>query len=85
MTREGGPGVEPITIEDAAARLHRTQTVIRKWVSRYHARKIGIVGGRAYYDYDDLATIEACIHRGQPVPASPDERDALRDRARTPS
>lgn len=59
---------------------------IRQWARRYAARQydprqLGVTGERAkYYDYADLATIDACIHRGEQVPATPEARDLLRER-----
>jgi hypothetical protein len=31
-----------------------------------------------FYDYADLATIDGCMRRGEPIAATPDERDQLR-------
>jgi hypothetical protein len=68
---------EPVNVNVAAARLRRSKRTIYSWATRYRVRKWG---GReaTLYDYRDLATIEACIHRGDPVPATPEERDQLR-------
>ncbi|MGI5155804.1 hypothetical protein [Microbispora sp. CA-102843] len=74
---------EPITIAAAAARLsfagiQRSERTVRTWASRYHARKLARSGKTAWYDWHDLKTIERCIRRGEPVPATPEERDQLR-------
>lgn len=69
---------EPVTALDAAARLSRKPVTIRQWARRYAARQIGQLGREQVYDFADLATIEACIHRGDPVPATPADRDLLR-------
>lgn len=71
-------GPEPITYEEAAKALDRTQSALRDWVTRYHARRLGKVGRRTYLDYRDLATIDGCMHRGEVVPSTPEERDRLR-------
>jgi hypothetical protein len=72
------PDVEPATVADAAARLRKRPGTIRCWATRYDARKLGTVKGRTVYDYADLATIDACIHRGDPVPPTPEGRDEIR-------
>jgi hypothetical protein len=71
---------EPITAEGAAQRLRRSRVTIRQWGRRYSARKLGRPGRAVYYDYNDLATIDACIHRGETVPATPEGRDQIRAR-----
>jgi hypothetical protein len=68
----------PVTFEQAAEDLERSPSAIRDWVTRYAARRIGKVGRRMYLDYRDLAVIDACMHRGKAVPATPEERDELR-------
>src|SRR5574341_2237459 len=73
---------EPITYEEAAKALERTPSALRDWVTRYNARRLGKVGRRMYLDYRDLATIDGCMHRGEPVPATPEERDEIRARVR---
>jgi len=70
--------LEPVTVAQACARLRKRPGTIRCWATRYAARKLGTIEGRTVYDYRDLATIEACIHRGDPVPPTPDGRDQLR-------
>ena len=61
----------------AAERLFRSPRTIYSWATRYKVRKWGSREA-TLYDYRDLATIEACIQRQEPVPATPEERDALR-------
>ena len=68
---------QPVTYQRAAELLGRPQSTIRTWATRYNARRLQI-GRRVYLDYRDLATIEACLYRGDPVPPTPEERDALR-------
>ncbi|MFI7449559.1 hypothetical protein ACIBQX_18830 [Nonomuraea sp. NPDC049714] len=36
-----------------------------------------------FYDYNDLATIDGCMRRGEPIPLTADERDQLRASLRT--
>jgi hypothetical protein len=36
------------------------------------------VNGVVYWDYNDLSTIEAFLYRGEPVPKTPELRDAHR-------
>lgn len=74
---------EPVTAQQAASRLHRQPVTIRQWGRRYQARQLGTVDRCSYYDFADLATIDACLHRGQRVPATPEERDRLRDSYRS--
>ncbi|MCT9932431.1 hypothetical protein N5079_19710 [Planotetraspora sp. A-T 1434] len=68
---------EPVSVNEAAARLGKAPRTIYSWATRYRVRKWSGPDG-VLYDYADLATIEACIHRGQTVPATPEARDALR-------
>ncbi|MGR6915399.1 hypothetical protein ACU635_14235 [[Actinomadura] parvosata] len=70
--------MHPATARQAAARLDRSPITIRQWARRYHARVLGRVGREVVYDYDDLATIEGCIWRGDEVPLTPEARDELR-------
>ncbi|WP_079313638.1 helix-turn-helix domain-containing protein [Microbispora sp. GKU 823] len=74
---------QPITYTAAAARLDRSPSTLRDWVTRYAARRIGTVGRKTYLDYRDLAFIDGCMHRGEPVPPTPEERDQLRAARRT--
>lgn len=74
---------EPITAAEAGQRLHRDPATIRTWGSRHSARKLGRVERCTYYDWNDLATIDGCMRRGEPVPATPEERDQLRAELRT--
>lgn len=74
---------DPITAADAAARLHRQPATIRKWAERYDARQLGRDQRRTYYDWNDLATIDGCMRRGEDIPPTADERDQLRDQLRT--
>lgn len=72
---------EPITIAEAAKRLGRPERTVRTWASRYRARRllmIGRVGSHAWYDWHDLKTIARQLNLGEPVPATPEERDELR-------
>lgn len=71
---------EPITIQQAAARLGKPERRVRTWASRYHARFLWKSGKTAYYDWNDLSTIARQIHVGEPVPATPAERDEIRSR-----
>ncbi|WP_424533665.1 hypothetical protein ACOZ38_25350 [Sphaerisporangium viridialbum] len=70
----------PATAKTAAARLGREVVTIRQWARRYDARKLGRAGREVVYDFEDLATIEACLWRGEVVPESAELRDALRAR-----
>lgn len=74
---------EPIAAATAATRLGRSPITIRQWARRYAARQLGRAERRVYYDFNDLATIDACLHRGQRVPSTPEERDRLRDSYRS--
>lgn len=80
---------EPVTAVEAAKRLHKRPVTIRQWARRYAARQYdprhyGMPDERAkYYDYADLATIDGCMSRGEPVPATPELRDQLRENLRT--
>ncbi len=75
---------EPVTIAEAAVRLAKLERTVRTWASRYHARKLPkfTPGRTVYYDWHDLATIARQIHVGEPVPATPRERDEIRARFR---
>jgi hypothetical protein len=72
--------VHPATARQAADRLEREPGTIRQWARRYQARVLGRAGREVVYDYDDVATIEGCIWRGDPVPLTPEGRDELRAR-----
>lgn len=74
---------EPVTAVEAGRRLRRSPATIHKWVERYAARQLGRVNRRTYFDWADLATIDGCLTRGEPIPATPDERDQLREQLRT--
>ncbi|MFB4275754.1 hypothetical protein ACBJ59_10715 [Nonomuraea sp. MTCD27] len=74
---------EPITAADAARRLGKDPATIRSWGSRYGARKLGSIERRTYYDWNDLATIDGCMARGENVPDTAEGRDRLRDTLRT--
>lgn len=69
---------EPVTVDIAARRLGKQPATIRCWARRYSARKHGTFKGRTVYDWHDLSTIGSCVHVGEPVPATPEERDQLR-------
>ncbi|GII87086.1 hypothetical protein Ssi03_50760 [Sphaerisporangium siamense] len=73
---------EPITIAAAAARLGRPEPTVRVWASRHHALKLRKRGKTAWYDWHDLKTISRQLDRGEPVPQTPEERDALRAQLR---
>lgn len=77
----GGDSVqrEPVTIDQAAERLDRLSRTVRTWASRYRARLLVRIGKTSYYDWLDLATIARQIRAGEPVPDTPEERDALRE------
>ena len=75
----------PISLDAAAEYFDLTPVAIRKRASRYNARKLATIHRRVrrvYYDLDDLAAIDGYIHRGEPVPPTPEERDRLRDARR---
>lgn len=80
---------ELVTAVEAARRLRKKPVTIRQWARRYQARQYdpadyGMPDERAKrYDYADLATIDGCLARGEPVPATPEERDQLRASLRT--
>lgn len=69
---------EPVTAAMAAERLGCRPATIRSWAFRYAARKHGTHRKQTVYDWRDLATIARQLHRGEPVPATPEERDELR-------
>lgn len=69
---------EPVTAAIAAERLGCKPATIRSWAFRYAARKHGRYGKQTVYDWHDLKTIGRCLHRGDDVPATPEERDELR-------
>ncbi|WP_204061573.1 hypothetical protein [Microbispora corallina] len=73
---------EPVTAATGGNRLNRTPATIRKWGQRYGARQLGRAGRETVYDYRDLATIDGCIHRGEPIPPTPETRDELRAQRR---
>ncbi|MFI6793656.1 hypothetical protein ACIBG4_40630 [Nonomuraea sp. NPDC050383] len=73
---------EPVTAVTAARRLKRQPVTIRQWARRYQAAQLGKDGRQVFYDFRDLATIDACIYRGEPVPETPQARAELRDRYR---
>ncbi|SDL74017.1 hypothetical protein SAMN05421874_12853 [Nonomuraea maritima] len=70
--------MRPATAQQAADHLDRAASTIRQWAFRYAARTLGRAGRQVVYDLDDLATIEGCIWRGDPVPPKPEDRDELR-------
>lgn len=73
---------EPVTIAEAARRLDRLERTVRTWASRYRARLLFKQGKTAWYDWHDIKTIARQIHRGEPVPPTPEERDRIRAAAR---
>jgi len=78
--------VQPITLKDAASHFGRSWSSLRDWPARYNARRLATpqaLGRRtAYYDLVDLSTIDAFLHRGETVPATPELRGAYRARLR---
>jgi hypothetical protein len=70
--------VYPATARQVAERLGRSPITVRQWARRYKARVLGRAGREVVYDYDDVATIEGCIWRGDAVPVTPEARDELR-------
>ncbi|WP_433443714.1 hypothetical protein [Nonomuraea sp. CA-141351] len=71
--------MRPATAKQAAAHLDREPGTIRQWAFRYSARVLGRAGREVVYDFADLATIEGCIWRGDPVPPTAEDRDELRN------
>lgn len=81
----GGPVADrrdPVTIAQAAQRLRKPEPSVRVWASRHQARKLAKTGKTVWYDFNDLATIEAFLYRRERVPATPELRDAYRARLR---
>lgn len=78
----------PVTAAEAAELLPRrpgrprAAGTIYSWATRYKVRKWSN-GEITLYDYNDLATIDGCMRRGEDIPATPDERDQLREQLRT--
>ncbi|MEV1167371.1 hypothetical protein [Nonomuraea sp. NPDC049784] len=72
-------GVRLATARQAATHLDREPGTIRQWARRYQARALGRAGREVVYDLADLATIEGCIWRGDPVPLTAEDRDELRN------
>lgn len=73
---------EPVTAQAAAARLGKRPGTIRQWARRYNALQLGTVDRAVFYEYADLATIDGFIHRGEPVPATPELRAEYRAQLR---
>lgn len=73
---------EPVTAAAAGRRLRRAPATIRQWARRYNALQLGTVDRAVFYEYADLATIDAFIHRGEPVPATPELRAEYRAQLR---
>lgn len=71
-----------IPLSEAAELLGKSESTLRVWGTRYKVRRVKLLG-RVHWDYRDLATIDGCITRGEPVPATPEERDQLRADLRT--
>ena len=81
---------EPVTAYEAAKALGRAPSTIHLWAMRYDARRYDKkVDRKRYYDMCDLRVIEREIHHGHPVPATWQERAAIRHRcplkAQTPA
>jgi hypothetical protein len=70
--------LEPVTAKQAADRLDKASSTIRCWAVRYGARQLRKIGKRVYYDYADLAVIDRELRHGHPVPATWQERAAIR-------
>lgn len=70
--------VEPVTAYDAAERLGKAPSTIHLWALRYNARRVGKHGRKVYFDFADLAVIHRELQHEHPVPATPDERAAIR-------
>jgi hypothetical protein len=66
-----------IPLSEAAELLHRSESTLRVWGTRYKARRVKVLG-RVHWDYADLATIDGCMNRGEDIPATPEARDRLR-------
>lgn len=83
------PELELVTAAQAAKMLGRQTVTIRQWARRYNARQYdpaeyGMPGERAKrYDYNDLATIDGCLNRGEKPGKTPEKRDQLREDLRT--
>lgn len=75
------PHIEPVTLADAARRLDVPRSTVGVWAHRYRARRLLRRGRLALYDFWDLAAIEMCLRTGQRVPATPADRDRLRQAA----
>lgn len=73
-----GDDVEPVTVYDAAERLDKAPSTIHLWALRYGARRLGKQGRRVYFDFADLAVIDRELRHGHSVPATPEEREAIR-------
>lgn len=71
-------GVEPVTAVQAGERLDKAPSTIRCWALRYNAHQLSKIGKRVYYDFADLAVIHRELRHGHPVPATPEERAAIR-------
>ena len=74
------PKVEPVTAAQAGGRLNKAAATIRCWAVRYNARQLKRLGRAVYYDYDDLVVIERELFHGHPIPATWQERAAIRER-----
>lgn len=70
--------LEPVTSKQAAKALEKAPVTIRYWVTHYGARRLGKVGKVMYYDLHDLRVIEREVFHGHTVPATWQERAAIR-------
>lgn len=70
--------IVPVTVTQAAKNLDRASSTIRCWARRYDARKLRKFERKVVYDYGDLSVIEREIRHGHPVPATWQERAAIR-------
>jgi hypothetical protein len=73
-------GRQAATVAEAAEEFEKAPSTIRCWALRYGAVQLKKVGKRVYYDMTDLAVIDRELRHGHDVPATPEERDAIRMR-----
>jgi hypothetical protein len=76
MAPDGKP--EPVTAEEAGMALRRPPATIRVWAHRYGVVRLGKAGRHVYYDLADLRVIERELFHGHEVPATPEQRAAIR-------
>jgi hypothetical protein len=71
-------GRRAVTAVEAAAEFEKAPSTIRCWALRYGAVQLKKVGKRVYYDLADLSVIDRELRHGHDVPATPEERAAIR-------